>query len=249
VAVAAGVIDKAFALLGAFRDGPSELSLSELAARASLPLSTTHRLVTQLLRHRAVERHGTRYSPGTFMFELGQLVDVRTTLRESALPFLEDLYEVSHLTVHLAVLDAADVVYVEKISGHRRAVAPSRVGGRLPAHCTGVGKVLLAFSSREVIDAALARPLPRRTPRTICDPTVLRNELALVRERGAAVDIEECRIGLSCVAAPILGPGGRGVAAVSVSGDSRVVDLTALAPAVRSAGFGIGRVLAASPAH
>lgn len=192
------LLARAFAVLGVFGPGRAELTLAELTEGSGLPRSTTHRLLVQLEALGAVERCAVGWRLGVRMFELGQLVPTQQRLRERALPFMGDVYEATHQTVHLAVLEGADVVYVEVIAGHRAVHTPSRRGGRVPAHCTGVGKVLLAFG-----DAPIAQPLVRRTRATITDPAAMRRELAEVRRLGLAFDREEAQEGLCCVAAPV----------------------------------------------
>ncbi|MCO6716780.1 IclR family transcriptional regulator, partial [Streptomyces sp. CHB19.2] len=119
------------------------------------------------VRHRLLDRtaHGYRLSGG--LFELGLRAAAERTLLEVAMSFLQDLYERTHETVHLGVREGHEVVYIAKIGGHRQARAPSRTGGRMPMHCTALGKVLLAHAGEEEWAAVLTGPLERRTPRTV----------------------------------------------------------------------------------
>ena len=160
-------------------------------------------------------------------------------LREAALPFMQDLYEASHDTVHLAVLDGVDVVYLERIRGHKVANIASRVGGRLPAHSTGVGKALLAHHP-DVARRVMAAPMHPRTPYTITSPRLLAEELERIRVAGIAYDREENSIGIMCAAAPIL-VDGVAVGAVSVTGPG--IEVERYAPAVKAAALGIRRTL------
>jgi DNA-binding IclR family transcriptional regulator len=163
---------------------------------------------------------------------------------------MEDLYELTHETVQLAVLDGANVVYIEILSGHRKVPSPSRRGGRMPAYCTAVGKVLLAFSeqARETLPTPDVR-LPARTPNTITDVPTLINELHEVRRTGLAFDREEAAVGLTCVAAPVLVSGGKVLAALSVSmpADGSLTP-GRVAPAVRFAALTLSRQLNAGSA-
>jgi DNA-binding IclR family transcriptional regulator len=122
-------------------------------------------------------------------------------------------------TLHLAVLDGADVLYVDKVDGPRAApIAESGVGRRMAPHCTAVGKVLLAASTDRQVDAAVAqRGLPRHTPRTITSRAALDEALQAVRARGFAVDLQESVRDLCCVAAPITDAHGAVQAAMSIS--------------------------------
>ena len=164
-------------------------------------------------------------------------------LLEAATPFLTDLFEATHETVHLAVPDGVEVVYVQKLDGSRGPRVPSRVGGRMPMHCTGVGKALLAFGPAERLSAVLEAGLARVAPRTIIAPGLLHTELAAIREAGVSREREESGVGVTCVAAPVLGADGTAVAAISITGWINRLEPDRLAPAVRTAAIGVSRVL------
>lgn len=185
------VINRAVDLLAAFTQGPgSVLTLAELARRTGLPKPTLHRLLAALEVQGLVDRTASGYQLGIRLFELGEHVPRKHKLREAALPFMQDLFEASHDTVHLAVLDGTDVVYLERIHGHRALNVASRVGGRLPAHCTGVGKALLAYNPEAAL-RVMAMPLPPRTAYTITSHQVLAEELQRIRQTGISYDREE----------------------------------------------------------
>lgn len=227
-------VDKAISLLVAFGDHTgSGLGVSELARRARLSKSTAYRVLGMLERNGVVERAGTRYRLGARLNELGRAVYApgHERIRDLLLPFLSDLYEVTRQTVHVAALHDTDVVYLAKLYGHRSVPAPSRIGGRLPAHCTAVGKVLLAYDPEAA--GRLTGPLPRLTPRTISDPAQLAAELDRIRREGVAFDEEESQLGLSCVAAVVFGAGGRPVAALSISSPLGRVDTRRLSADLR----------------
>jgi DNA-binding IclR family transcriptional regulator len=239
------VLGRALTLLTAFRPGDAELTLAELARRTGIPKPTAHRLLTELARWDVVERTPTGMRLGMRLFELGQLAPRQRGLREAAAPYLADLFEATHETVHLAVLDGIEVVYVQKLDAVAGPRIPSRIGGRMPAYCTGVGKALLAFSSPDRLNEVLTAGLVRRTPRTVIAPGLLRRELAAVRSRGVAEEREESSVGIACVAAPVLDPGGRALAAISITGWAHRLDTARLAPAVRTAALGLTRTLRA----
>ena len=150
------VLGRALTLLTAFRPGDGELTLAELARRTGLPKPTAHRMLAELAQWNVVERTPDGIRLGMRLFELGQLAPLQRGLREAATPFLSDLFEATHETVHLAVPDGLDVVYVQKLAGRNGPRIPSRVGGRMPAYCTGVGKALLAFAPPERLAAVVA---------------------------------------------------------------------------------------------
>lgn len=121
------MVDRVLAVLGAFSPDRPALSLSDLSRRAGLPLSTTHRIVGELARRGALERQEDgRYRVGLWLWEVASLSPRGMGLREAAMPFLEDLYEATHENVQLAVLDAPEVVYVERISGRNAVSIMSR---------------------------------------------------------------------------------------------------------------------------
>jgi IclR family transcriptional regulator, acetate operon repressor len=234
------VIDRSVAVLQAFASGPGSVqSLAELSRRTNLPKPTVHRLLASLEANGLVERVDGGHQLGMRLFELGEHVPRRTRLREASLPFLQDLFEVSHETVHLGLLDGAEVVYVERIRGHRQNRVASRVGGRQPAYCTGVGKALLAFNPATA-EEVLTRPLPMRTRHTFTDPRLLSAELERIRASQLAFDREEHTLGITCVAAPIVV---RDVAVAAVSITATSSDVERFAPAVKTAALGIRRAL------
>ena len=237
------VLGRAFTLLTAFRPGDAALSLAELSRRTGIPKPTAHRLLGELAGWDAVARGPDGWRLGMRLFELGQLAPAQRGLVEAATPFLTDLFEATRETVHLAVPDGVEVVYLHKMTGSHGPEVPSRVGGRMPMYCTGVGKAVLAFSPRPVLEQVLAGGLHRRTPRTVVAPGLLDRDLARIRERGTAEEHEESAVGIACVAAPVLDRHGLAVAAVSITGWANRLDTARVAPAVRTAALGLSRAL------
>jgi DNA-binding IclR family transcriptional regulator len=213
-------VGKAVAVLNAFRgSGGALLGASQVAERAHLAKSTAHRILNVLADSGYIERTGDRYRLGRAIFELGQLVPgCRPRKRTPAMPFLMDLYESTHTTVHLAILDGTDVLYLQKIYGSHTIALPTRVGGRVPALCTSLGKAILAFSDPATRDAVLAAPVPRLTARTVVNPQHLRAALDRFQASGFAEDNEGTVLGARCLAAPIFADdSGFATAAVSIS--------------------------------
>src|ERR1700741_4907324 len=223
------VTARGFAVLDAFTTDASALSLSEIARRAGLPLTTTHRLVAELRVAGALERDvdGT-YRIGLRLWEIGSLAPRGVPLREAALPFLEDLYEVTHENVQLGVREGREVVYIERIAGRQAVGVLTRVGGRFPLHASGIGLVLLAHAPERVQREVLEGPLRRFTDYTVTDPARLERILVQVRRDGVAIsDRQVTREGLSRTA-PVTGASGEVIAALSVvakTGDTVAVRL------------------------
>ncbi|WP_460960112.1 IclR family transcriptional regulator [Parasphingorhabdus pacifica] len=238
------VTSKVLALLEAFTPAWPELTLSELARRAGLSLPTAHRRVAELVEWGALERGPDgRYRVGLRLWEVASLAPRGLGLREAAMPFLEDLYEVTHENVQLAVREGLEVVFVERIAGRSAVPVLTRVGGRFALHATGVGMALLAHAPREVQDEVLGAPLRAYTEATITKPERLREVLAGVRRNGYAVSNGQMTADSVSVAAPITGPDGSVIAAVSLVVHADGARAGALAPVVQAAARGIGRSL------
>jgi IclR family transcriptional regulator, KDG regulon repressor len=200
---------------------PSGLSLSEICTVLDLPKSSGHALLMTLV-NRGYLREGRRertYRLGPALFEIGSAYMSSTDLIADGQAVVSEVARLCDETVHLAVLDGADVLYVVKEEGTRTIRMVSAVGKRFPAHGTGIGKLLLSFLNDD--DLAERFPdgvaLAALTPQTITDPRALRAELALIRVRGYAFDYEESTPGLCCVAAPVYGATGDVVAGMSIA--------------------------------
>ncbi|MGY1615514.1 IclR family transcriptional regulator [Geodermatophilus sp. SYSU D00691] len=231
-------------VLGAFGRERPALSLSELARLTGVPLSTAHRLVAELCGWGALERGDDgRYRVGLRIWELGALAPRGLGLREAALPFMEDLYEVTHENVQLAVRDDVEVVYVERFAARDAVAVYTRVGGRFALPPTGVGLVLLAHAPVEVQERVLAGPLQRYTAHTITDPGRLRRVLAEVRRTGVAVSDRQVTDDAVSVAAPVEQRGVVVAALSIVVRGSSPAAVRAFTPGVRAAARGISRVL------
>jgi DNA-binding IclR family transcriptional regulator len=236
------VASKIVAILHAFRPSTSEMSLNQLAGRSGLAVSTAYRHASELVELGILET-GKRggYRIGLRLWEIASLAERGLPLREIALPYMLDLYEVTHENVHLAVLDGYEALYVEKTKGRNSVPIKSREARRLPLHATGVGKVLLAHAPEEFVAEVIARGLAGFTPHTIVAPAQLLRALAEVRESGFARTQEELTLGTVSVAAPVRNQDGEVVAALSIVGRSNRIDPAKLAPAVRTAALGISR--------
>lgn len=236
------VVGRVTAVLGALEDAPGPLGISELAAATGLAKGTVHRLAAQLVDERLLKRtEDSRLDLGVRLFELGSRVTLPRTLTEIARPLMDDLHRATDRQVHLAALDGVDVVYIAIV--HGGLPLASSTGGRLPAHATGVGKAMLAYSPRSVVKERVHAGLPAMTPRTIVTPGGLARDLQNIRTVGTSYDHEESHTGISCVAAPVFGADKRIRAAISVTGHTQRMDLDRLGVAVRTAAFTISRLL------
>jgi DNA-binding IclR family transcriptional regulator len=211
------VTGRVASVLGAFGSEQSAMTLSELARRTRLPLTTAHRLVGELTRHGLLERDtDQRYRIGLRLWEIASTASRAVDLREAALPFLQELYATTRENVQMAVLDGVEVVFLERLSGPESVHIVTRPGSRLPVHASGVGLVLLAHAPVEVQDEVLSRPLVRFTRYTVTDARRLRRLLADVRRDGYAISDRQIEPISVSVAAPVRDRARRVVAAVSV---------------------------------
>ena len=216
-------LDRALHILGVFTLEQPELTLSEISMRTDLSPSTALRLLSILTQYGYIERSPDtdRFRIGVGMFERGSIYIQSTTLEAEATPVLETLARMTNHTASLAVLDRTEIVHIAVIQPERAIRYFAPVGQREAAHCTGLGKVLLAgLSDQAVEDVVAQRGLSRRTDRTITTFTALQAHLAQVKKQGYAIDNEESMVGLRCVAAPVFDDRNRLVAAVSSSGQS-----------------------------
>jgi len=193
---------------------------SEVAAELGMGKSKAHALMASMAEIGLLRRvAGGRYRAGWRALELERIVRDSSPFRPVAYAVAETLARHCGETVHVAALDAGQVIYVDRVQGSRAVDIPlSKVGATLPAHCSGVGKVLLAYLDAGEVDAILdRRGLPAFTPNTITDRDALYAELHRVRRDGVAYDREEIVEGLCCVATPILDVDGSVCAAMSIA--------------------------------
>lgn len=195
------VLSRAHALLTAYDADHRQLTLTELSERSGLALSTCHRLVGELCGADWLSRSpdGT-YRVGHALFELGVHAPAYGEVRRLALPYLSELSFETGENVQLGVLDNDEVLYLERLVGRRSVPLVSFPGTRLPLHCTGVGKAMLATLPDEHVRRVLSRPLRRFTSHTITAPGALLREVRAIRERGYAFTREEMSLGAFSVA-------------------------------------------------
>lgn len=220
---------RSLALAGDGTDG-----VTHIAATANLPKSTTHRVLSVLIDEGLVSRSDQQYRLGPGWFELQSALsssEWHRIVRQARRP-LATLFETSAATVHFAVLDGDDVLYLEKLTGRGGTNVPTRVGERKPALCTALGKSLVAYADVEKVRSMLSKPLPAISRRSIQSPRLLATQLTEIRRNGVAYDYEEVQPGVFCVAAPVF-RAGKAIASVSLTRVGSSATTTGDAAAVR----------------
>lgn len=225
------VIDRAVEILNCFSFDHPDLSVTEIAARTGLHKSTAHRILMALEYNDIIRQTSEtgHYHLGVKLFALGNQAVARLSLRDVARPYLIRLMQETKETVHLAMLDEGQVLYLEKVEGPYALRMPSRVGRRIPTYCTSLGKAMLSCLEEAQVKRQLqGLRLKAYTPQTVKNIDQLLADLSQIRQRGYAVDNEEIELGLRCVGAPIRDYSGCMVGAVSVAGPSARVNLEKL---------------------
>lgn len=225
-------LERGLGILAAFRPTQPSLGVSELAREVGLSRSTTHRYMSTLARLGYLQQDPSsrRYRLGPRVLDLGFSAINSMELRVISSPYLQRLSDETGFTVNMAILDGADILYVERCrssrAGQREIDLNLHVGSRLPAYCTSMGKVLLAFLPPERRATLLDEiPLGRRGPNTLTNRKALEAELALVRDRGLALNNEELAYGLRSIAAPVKSGSGEVTAAINLAVHSSMVSM------------------------
>jgi len=217
------VIDRAAQILDCFGFDHQELSVSEIGAKARLHRSTAHRILMALEYNDLIQQNAEngKYRLGIKLFRLGHQAVSHLNLREICRPFLTRIMDETKETVHLAVLDEDQVLYLDKVEGPHALRMPSRVGRRIPTYCTSLGKAMLScLDDQEVKNIFRDQVLRPCTANTIKTLNQLLADLRMIRKRGYSIDNEEIEIGLRCVGAPIRDYTGAMVGAISTAAPS-----------------------------
>lgn len=242
------VLRRALGILDAFRSASDGLSLSEISRRSGVPLTTTHRIVTEMHAWGALERDDMgNYRIGLRLWEVAALAPRSVGLQRIALPFMQDLFETTHRGVHLAVREQHEVVFVERFVSPETAGERPRVGGRYPMHATAVGLVLLAHAPTALQEEITGRPLTSFTSWTYSSERELRQVLADVRRAGYAISDRQINPEYTSVAAPIHGRENTVVAALSLIVPHAESHVPSLVHLVQASARGISRALGAGP--
>ncbi len=218
-------------LLKSFSEGEAEIGVTSLSRRLGVAKSTVYRLASTLVSEGLLEQNPEteKYRLGMSLFGLGALVRQRMNVATDARPFLFHLREATGETVHLAILEGPDIVFVLNLESNHAIRMRADLGARKPAFCTAEGRAMLAFQSPDVVNDALGHRLVPRTPKTIIDPQQIRAALEEVRARGYATEDEQSELGMRSVAAPIRNANGRVVAAIGLAGPMQRISDEALA--------------------
>jgi IclR family transcriptional regulator, pca regulon regulatory protein len=231
-------LERGLAILECFKPERPVLGVADIADELGMSRSTTHRYIITLVALGFLEQDAQRkYRLGLKVTDLGLSALSSTGLPQQARPYLEELRRRTSYTANIAVLDGAEILYVDRARAWRRGQDEVdlnlRPGSRLPAYCTSLGKVLLAFlpqaAQRELIGEMT---LTRRGPNTITSKRALRTELDRVLKDGMAVNDEELAEGLYSIAAPVRNEAGEVVAAVNIAAHSSMISLADLVGAL-----------------
>ena len=217
-------LDRGLILLEALSDEGRDVSLSDLATRFAWDKSTTFRLLATLIHRGYVDQDAetNKYRLGLRILKLSGALNRRLDIKRCASPFIEELALMSRETAHLAVLDGGEAVILNQRDSSEKIRVNSYVGMREPAHCTALGKVLLAYLPDMQLERLIEeRGLPAYTERTITSQKALTAHLSKVREQGYAFDDEEHDIGMRCVASPVRNSEEMVVAAAGISGPAQ----------------------------
>jgi DNA-binding IclR family transcriptional regulator len=197
-------VHNALRILRAFGRGEHALGVSELARRLGIAKSTVHRLLGTLVAERFVRKlDNNQYALGIALWELGTQMVSGLELRDVAHPILEELRNATGETVHLSILEGAEVVYIDRLESPTGLTLFRRIGYRLPAYATSTGKAILAFSPTEVIERVFEAGMKKLAPGTLTSKKQLLARLEDIREAGYVVSIEESERGAASIGAPV----------------------------------------------
>ena len=224
-------LERGLSVLSLFSNDTSELTLTEISRAADINMTTSLRIASTLEGAGYLRRdpETKRYRPSLKVLQLGFSALRSMDIRQSARPYLELLSKETGETVSLAVLDGLEIVYVDRIRNRQIVGVVLGMGSRLPAHCTSMGKAMLAYLPEDRLKTRLnGADLQACTGNTISETDSLEADLAKVRRRGYAVNNQELAVGLRAVAAPIWGEHGQVVAAINISGSTETISRSRL---------------------
>ena len=215
-------IYKVLDLLEFLSANEQETSITEISKKLNMGLSTVHRILTTLKSRGYIiqNKQTAKYRLGIKLFELGCTVQNTKRLVEITKPYLKQLSQSTNETANLAILEGKEVIYLAKAESSEVLTTNIKVGTILPAHCTALGKVLLAFISDQELDILYKadEPLPSLTSKSISSLEELKKNLKKVKEQGCAIDREEYNVGINCFAVPVINNEGIAIMAISITG-------------------------------
>jgi DNA-binding IclR family transcriptional regulator len=247
-------LDRGLTLLELLANSKVGLSLPDLVRKTELPKSSIHCLLVTLQRRGYLHCNSRtgRYMFGLQLFSLANMAISGLKLHDEAAPFLRSLVKETGLTAHMAILEHREAVLVSKFEPPGIFRLATWIGKRMDLHCTGLGKVLMAYLSPEEVELIIEEHrLPRHNDNTLCSRKRLREELVHTAQRGYSVDDEEDELGLRCIGAPVFGPDNHVIASISVAGTTAQItpgNLRKLAEQVKEAAAAISQALGHDPA-
>ncbi|WP_103071126.1 IclR family transcriptional regulator [Aquimarina sediminis] len=215
-------IEKAFKILDCFSIDKIELGVTEIAKKMGTNKSAVYRMLATMEALNVIQQNpeNEKYRLGLKLFELGQKVSINKNFISKARPFMEELVKRAGETAHLAIYKNQKVYFLDKVVGRHDLQINSQIGTEKPLHCTGLGKIMLAFAEHNYKNIIKDLHLENVTKNTITNKKKLISEIENIKSKGFALDIEENEIGLVCVAAPVFNTQGKFIAAISTSGPS-----------------------------
>ncbi len=215
-------VEKAFKILNCFSTEKIELGVTEIAHKIGTNKSAVYRMLATMEALNVIQQNpeNEKYRLGLKLFELGQKVSIHKNFISKARPFMEDLVKRAGETAHLAIYKDKKVYFLDKVVGRHDLQINSQIGSEKPLHCTGLGKVMLAFAEPEYRSVIDSSTLEAVTKNTITNKAQLKEEIERIKNIGFALDLEENEIGLVCVAVPVFDARGKCIAAISTSGPS-----------------------------
>jgi len=215
-------VEKAFKILDCFSTDKIELGVTEIARLMSTNKSAVYRMLATMEALNVIQQNpeNEKYRLGLKLFELGQKVSIHKNFISKARPYMEELVKRAGETAHLAICRNQKVYFLDKVVGRHDLQINSQIGSEKPLHCTGLGKIMLAFGIQDYHKTVAQLELETVTSNTITNQQKLIQEIENIKRNGFALDMEENEIGLVCVAVPVFGVNGKFIAAISTSGPS-----------------------------
>ncbi len=213
-------LERALKIIDLLAHSSKPMGVTEIGKLIGVHKSTAYRLVSTLRQFGYVDQdeETEKYFLGLKPLELSSIINERLDIKNMIHPYLEELADKTGETVHLAVREGDEIVYIDKVESKHTIRMYSRIGARAPLYCTALGKCLLAFGPEELVKKWTSKDtLPQRTPNTIKDGNELAEELKKIREQGYALDREEFEPWIKCIGAPIINRKGKVICSISIS--------------------------------